>query len=78
MTDQSAKLASFLHKIGPDADLSEMQDEFMGLFPGITREEWMRGFAIHDECILIDAAVSNGKPIDLQQQMAAIGWNPAH
>ena len=78
MTDQSAKLASFLHKLGPDADLFEMRDEFMRLFPGITREEWMRGFAIHDECILFDAAVSTGKPIDLQQQMAAIGWIPAH
>lgn len=77
MTDQSAKLAAFLHKVGPDANLREMRDEFMGLFPGITREEWMRGFAIHDECVLMDAAVSTGKPINLTEEMAAVGWKPA-
>ncbi|MCZ7887122.1 hypothetical protein [Agrobacterium salinitolerans] len=42
MSDQSAKLAAFLSKVGPDADLAAMKTEIAALFPGITKEEWMR------------------------------------
>ncbi len=38
MTDQSAKLAAFLSKVGPDADLASMKPEIFALFPGITKE----------------------------------------
>lgn len=74
MTDQSAKLAAFLFKVGPDADLRAMKNGIATLFPGITREEWMRGFAIYDECVILDAAETSGHPISLKKEMAAIGW----
>ena len=45
----ATRLASFLLKLGHDADLESMRDEILILFPGITKEEWMEGFAIHDE-----------------------------
>ncbi|MDA5631103.1 MULTISPECIES: hypothetical protein [Agrobacterium] len=74
MSDQSAKLAAFLSKVGPDADLAAMKTEIAALFPGITKEEWMRGFAIHDECVILDAAETSGHAISLSNEMAAIGW----
>ena len=74
MIDQSAKLAAFLTKVGSNADIAAMKSEIITLFPGITREEWMRGFAIHDECVLLDAAEDAGHTISLSAEMAAIGW----
>lgn len=74
MSDQSAKLASFLMKLRNDVDLSLMRDEFAALFPGISKQEWMRGFEIYDECVLLDAAEASGKLIDLPKEMAALGY----
>ncbi|MBP2570268.1 hypothetical protein G6M85_13745 [Agrobacterium tumefaciens] len=75
MTDQSARLAAFLSKVGPDADLAAMKPEITALFPGITLDEWTRGFALHDECVILDAAETSGHPISLSKEMAAIGWS---
>lgn len=72
--DQSAKLAAFLGKIGSDANLEEMRDEMIALFPGITKCEWMRGFEMHDEAVLLDAAAASGVVISLREEMAARGW----
>lgn len=74
MSDQSAKLAGFLMKLRNDVDMSTMRDEFAALFPGITKQEWMRGFEIYDECVLLDAADATGTPIDLPKAMAALGY----
>lgn len=72
--DQSAKLAAFLSKVGSDANLEEMRDEMIALFPGITKDEWMRGFEMHDEAVLLDAAAASGVVISLREEMAARGW----
>jgi hypothetical protein len=72
--DQSAKLATFLGKVGADADLGQMRDEMITLFPSITKEEWMRGFEMHDEAVLLDAAAASGVAISLKDEMAARGW----
>ncbi|MCW5706773.1 hypothetical protein [Shinella sp.] len=72
--DQSAKLAAFLAKVGADADLASMRDEMITLFPGITKEEWLRGFEMHDEAVLLDAAAASGVAISLKEEMAARGW----
>ncbi|MGX5722544.1 hypothetical protein [Shinella zoogloeoides] len=74
MIDQSAKLAAFLSKLGTGADLHALKDEMITLFPGITKDEWMRGFQLHDEAVLLDAAASSGVAISLKEEMAARGW----
>lgn len=74
MRDQSAMLAGFLSALCPDADVSALKTEIVRLFPGITKEEWMRGFAIHDECVLIDALYASERPFSVKAEMAALGW----
>jgi hypothetical protein len=74
MSDQSAKLAEYLVDVDEPTDLLAKRDEIIALFPGITYEEWMRGFQIHDETLFVTASLLSGKPIDLEREMAAIGW----
>jgi hypothetical protein len=75
MSDQSAKLAEFLIDVRDSSDLLTKRDDIIALFPGITYEEWMRGFQIHDETLLVTASLLSGKPIDLPREMAAAGWS---
>lgn len=54
MSDNAVRLAAFLRKLGTDPKIAEMGEEIRILFPGITQEEWMRGFAISDETAIQD------------------------
>lgn len=74
MSDQSEKLAAFLMKLRNDVDIFSMREEFRALFPTITYPEWIRGFEIYNERVLLDAAEASGKSIDLAKEMAALGY----
>lgn len=60
--DNAVRLAAFLRKLGTDPKIAEMREEIQILFPGITQEEWMRGFAIHDETVIQDMLEINPDP----------------
>lgn len=64
MSDPSARLAEYMLERGPYSTAAQLGEYVKRNLPGITEEQWMRGFAIAEELSVVDILMNEPSAID--------------